>query len=74
MTEPKKELKSLIYRKFDTEKECAEALGWPRQRLNKMVIGKKEPSVSEVVAIANVVGEPLANIAHIFLKMSSPNG
>lgn len=74
MTEARKEFRSIIYGKFDTEKQCAEAMGWPRQRLNKIANGKKEPSVSEVVAIARAVDKPVEQMADIFLRMSSPNG
>lgn len=74
MTEARREIKSMIYGKFDTEKDCAEAMGWPRQRLNKITAGKKEPSVSEVVAIACAVGKSVEQVADIFLRMASPNG
>ena len=74
MIEARREIKSMIYRKFDTEKECAERLGWPKQKLNKIVNGKQEPSVSEAVAIAAVMEEPVGRVVDIFLKMTSPNG
>ncbi len=67
--ESTKEIKSCIYRKFETEKACADYLGWPRQRLNKIVVGKKEPSVSEVVAIANALDCRVDYMAGIFLRM-----
>lgn len=41
MPEAKREIKSLIFRKYDSEAACAESLGWSRQRLNKIVNGKK---------------------------------
>lgn len=74
MTEARREIKSMIYGKFDTERDCADAIGWPRQRLNKITNGKKEPSVSEVVAIANAVDRSVEYVAGIFLRMMSPNG
>ena len=74
MTEARREIKSMIYGKFDTEKDCADAMGWPRQRLNKITTGKKEPSVSEVVAFAHVVDKSVEYVANIFLRMASPNG
>lgn len=69
MPEAKREIKSLIFRKYDSEAACAESLGWPRQRLNKIVNGKKEPSVSEVVNIAKVLDESVDSICSIFLRM-----
>ena len=74
MTEARKALKIMIFEKYDTETACAEAIGWPKQRLNKMTSGKKEPSVSEVFAIANAVERPVAEVAGVFLQMKSPNG
>lgn len=74
MTEARREIKSMIYGKFDTEKDCADAMGWPRQRLNKITNGKKEPSVSEVVQLANAVDRSVEYVANIFLRMTSPNG
>ena len=74
MTEARREIRSMIYGKFDTEKDCADAMGWPRQRLNKITTGKKEPSVSEVVALAHAVDRSVEYVANIFLRMASPNG
>ena len=74
MNDARKELKSLIYREFDTEKACAEHMGWTSQRLNKISTGKKEPSVSEVIAFARAVNRPVDYVAQIFLRMASPNG
>ena len=74
MTEGKRKLKSLIYEKYDTEKECAESMGWQKQRLNKIVNGKKEPSVSEAVAFAAAIEQPVVVVINIFLSMMSPNG
>ena len=74
MTEARREIKSMIYGKFDTEKDCADAMGWPRQRLNKLTNGKKEPSVSEVVQFAHAVDKSVEYVANIFLRMASPNG
>ena len=74
MPEARRELKKMIYGKFDSEKDCADAMGWPKQRLNKITNGKKEPSVSEVVKFARAVEEPVEIVANIFLSMASPNG
>lgn len=74
MIEARREIRSMIYRKFDTEKACADSLGWPKQKLNKIVNGKQEPSISEAVAIANVMEEPVSRVVDIFLQMASPNG
>ncbi len=69
-----KELKSLIYAKFDSESALASALGWNRQRLNKITNGKKEPDLEEVQAIAEKLERPFTEVAYIFLNKQSPNG
>lgn len=69
-----RELCGLIYSKYDTEAELARELGWPRQRLNKITTGAKEPDLHEVAAIASKLDSSLEDIASIFLRSKSPNG
>ena len=65
-------IKAVIYGKFQTETACAAQMGWPRQRLNKIVQGKKEPTASELDAIAKATGTAIDSIAEIFLIYWSP--
>lgn len=67
------ELRGLIYSKFDNEAKCAQAMGWPRQRLSKITNGKKEPDVEELLELSNVLNYSLEELAHIFLRKKSPN-
>ena len=67
-------LKRLIINKYGSEAKCAKALGWPRQRLNKITLGNKEPDVEEINALANILDVSIAEIVKIFLKSKSPNG
>lgn len=69
-----RELCAMIHGSFDTESECARELGWPRQKLNKITNGTKEPSLEEVSQIAQVFNMPLGDMAAIFLRQKSPNG
>ena len=69
-----KELRGLIYGKFNSESEMARFLGWPRQRLNKITNGIKEPDVKELNELAITLGKPVGDIAQIFLSHESPNG
>ena len=69
MQEACRELRSLIFRKFDTETACAEALGWNKQRLNRYVRGLREPRASDVVAMAKVLDVRPVLLADIFLRM-----
>lgn len=69
-----KELRGLIYSKFDSESEMANFLGWPRQRLNKITNGIKEPDIKELNQLAEALGKSVGDIAQIFLNRESPNG
>jgi len=68
------ELSGLIHSKFDSEAKMADALGWPRQRLNKITNGDKEPDLDEVRDIAAALGESFMTVANIFLAKKSPSG
>lgn len=68
-----KELRGLIYSKYDSEADMAKAMGWPRQRLSKITNGLKEPDVNELNAIAEPLGVSVGEIAQIFLRSKSPN-
>ena len=67
-------LRGLIYSKFESESECACAMGWKKQRLNKITTGKKEPDLNDVKAISDVLGVTFMDVANIFLREKSPNG
>lgn len=66
-------IKELIYSQFETESACAKALGWPRQRLNKISKGYKVPTVKEVNELSKVLKMPVGDLASIFLQIKSPN-
>jgi len=63
-------LKEIIYKRFDSESAMARALGWPRQRLNKITKGLREPSLHEVGAMANALSMSFEKMAYIFLPES----
>ena len=69
-----RELCGLIYSEYDSESDFAKALGWPRQKLNKITTGKKEPDLDEVAQLSVCLNRPLEAIAQIFLRYKSPNG
>ena len=66
-------LNGLIHSKFDSESKMAVAMGWSRQRLNKITNGDKEPNLFEVRDIAKAVGTSFETVAQIFLDLKSPN-
>ena len=67
-------LNGLIHAKFDSEAQMADAMGWQRQRLNKITNGVKEPDLDEVREMADILGESFMTVANIFLARQSPNG
>ena len=68
------ELNGLIHSKYESESAFARALGWPRQRLNKITSGVKEPDISETVMMARKLDVTVDRLADIFLPQQSPNG
>lgn len=68
------ELCGLIHSKYENESRFADALGWSRQRMNKITNGKKEPNLEEVEQISTELNEPFEKIAYIFLRKSHRMG
>lgn len=68
-----RELKGLIYSKYDSESDFSKAIGWPRQRLNKITTGGKEPNVQEINILSSALGVPIERMVGIFLSCESPN-
>lgn len=73
MSQKVRELRSLIYRHYDSEADMAKRIGWPRQRLSKITNGTKEPDVTELSAIAGALETSIEEVAQIFLRYQSPN-
>lgn len=69
-----RELRGLIYDRYDTETELAAELGWPKQRLNVITNGNREPSLREVEALATKLGTSVEEMVYIFLRAKSTNG
>jgi len=67
------EVRGLIYAKYATETELAKELGWPKQRLNVITNGVREPDLEEVVALAQKLEKPVEEMIYIFLRWKSPN-
>lgn len=56
-----------IKSQYKSEAECARALGWPRQRLNKITSGVKEPDVHEVNELACKLQKTIGEVCEFFL-------
>lgn len=68
------ELCGLIHSKYKNESAFALALGWTKQRLNKITNGKTQPSLEDAIEIADGLGVNVSTIADIFLRQKSPIG
>lgn len=66
-------VKQMILDRFGSEAKAARTLGWPRQRLNKITIGRKEPDLEEVSAISALLDVPVGEMVAIFLANSVTN-
>jgi len=71
---PEMTLNGLIHNRYDNQSKMATAMGWSRQRLNKILNGKKKPNLEEVDMIARALGVPFATAAQFFLVRQSPVG
>lgn len=69
-----RELCSLIHAVYDSESQFATAIGWTKQRMNRITNGVKEPDLSEVAEIADGLRQPFEKIAYIFLHDSRQMG
>jgi len=68
MSKKVKGLRGLIYSKYDSEAALARTIEWPRQRLNKITSGVKEPTVGELNVLAEVLGVNVDVLAQFFCK------
>lgn len=67
-------LRGMVHEKYRSAAEYARDLGWSRARLNRIMLGKKEPDISEVADMARVLGVSMDTLACIFLPTESTNG
>lgn len=67
------ELRGLIYTKYSSLSDCARALGWPRQRLDRITNGYHIPNLVETAMLARVLDSSVNTIAEFFLTCRSTN-
>ena len=63
-----RKLRSLIYLNFDSETDCAKALGWERQRLNRITNNQKCPTIDEVNQLSAVLHSNVETVMGFFLQ------
>ena len=64
----REELKRAIKGKFGTGTKLAESLGWSKQKLSRILCGKQEPTIEEVIDLSKVLEVPLEEVIPFFLN------
>lgn len=64
-------VKGEVYSKFKNIAELAKVLGWSRQKLSLIVNGKREPNLSDIQLMANVLNIDAEKLASFFLELRS---
>lgn len=72
--EPIKTVRGLIYDRYKNEAEFGRAIGWPRQRVNKITNGNRQPTIEELETMAIGLDVPTSVLLEFFLHKESPNG
>jgi DNA-binding phage protein len=64
-------VKGAVYARYRDIADLANTLGWSRQKLSPIVNGKKEPSLSEVQAMASAMEMDVVQLTAFFLELKS---
>ena len=67
------ELNGLIHSHYDSESQFATAMGWSRQRLNRITNGKKVPDLFDLRDMSIALPCDLMVLVNIFLPKKSTN-
>ena len=62
-----KEVRKLIYEKYNSEAEMASRIGWSKQRLNRITNGAKRPSLRDISELSIGLEIDATELARIFL-------
>ena len=68
------EFRGLVHKKYRSEAEFGRAIGWNRQRVNKIVNNEKIPTLDELELMAPALNMSIYDLVDYFLKKKSPNG
>ena len=66
-------VKGAVYARFKDIAELAQILGWSRQKLSPIVNGKKEPTLSDIQAMAKAMEMEVSILTAFFLELKSRN-
>ena len=73
MSSKNEKLDKVIKNVFPTEAACSRALGWDRQRLNKITNGLMVPDVNDLNELSAVLDISVGELAGFFITEKSPN-
>lgn len=63
--------RGLVYSKYKTIAEFAQAIGWTRQKATNIVNGLQEPSLDDTDKMSRALDLPLEETARFFLNRKS---
>ena len=67
-------LRGEIVAEYRTQTAFADAIGWHKNKVTKMLTGKYKPDTDEVAEITDLLHLDASKFCDIFLPRKSPNG
>lgn len=67
-------LRGEIVAEYRTQTAFADAIGWHKNKVTKMLTGKYKPDTDEVAEITDLLHLDASKFCEIFLPGKSPNG
>lgn len=67
-------LRGEIVAEYRTQSAFADAIGWHKNKVTKMLTGRYKPDTDEVAKIADLLHLDAPKFCDIFLPNNSPNG
>ena len=61
-------LRGLVFLKFPSYAAFAQHIGWNKQKLSKIMLKKKEPTITEIAQIAEGLERNIEEVASFFLQ------
>lgn len=59
-------LRNEIKKRYKTESEFAESMGWTRQKLSKTIRGERSPKIADVNALSRAMGISVGEVISFF--------
>ena len=62
------QLRREIRKKYKTDMEMAEKMGWTKQKLSKTILGQRYPKVSDINAMSNALEISVEKVISFFIQ------